>query len=225
MKNTSLLLLSFLFLVNFPIYSQISATTEKGDKVVLLENGTWKAASESQDIFSIASSTEIFDFRKAFWGFTPDEIKKTENTDIISESESMILYSDNVSGLKCLVAYIFTEGKLTRTKYIIDQIHTNKNDYISDYNLLKDLLSAKYGKARSNEFWKKSHLKSNPEHYGMAISCGELVYQSIWKTKNTEIFLTLEGDNFKISLEVQYSSIKLQSLEDKNQKNRDKDKL
>jgi hypothetical protein len=44
------------------------------------------------------------------------------------------------------VIYIFAGDKLTRAKYSIIEEHSNKNDYISDYKAIKELLTKKYGK-------------------------------------------------------------------------------
>ena len=46
----------------------------------------------------------------------------------------------------------------------------------------------------------------------MAVSIGHLEYISAWKTQHTRIGLTLNGDNFKIALQIVYSDLKYSNL-------------
>ncbi|MCK4325552.1 hypothetical protein KAW55_02220, partial [bacterium] len=88
----------------------------------------------------------LYDFRKISWGMNKEQVKKMETAKLINEDEDSIAYQASVAGLDCAIFYKFTQGKLVNAGYSITQAHSNKNDYISDYNKLKKILTKKYGK-------------------------------------------------------------------------------
>lgn len=149
-----------------------------------------------------------FDFRQTKWGFTTDQVKKIEGDEPYINTENTLAYKKSVAGLDCLIGYMFIENKLVRAKYIFEEEHTNKNDYISDYNKIKGVLTEKYGdKKESNDaIWNNDLYKDSFQDYGLAISIGHLIYISSWDTNTTKIALVLRGDNYKIDLVTEYSS-------------------
>lgn len=205
------------------IHAQIEATTTDGRKIQVFDDGTWKpapAASANQN------TKDEFNFRKTKWGFSPESVKKSEDSEPELEKNGNLLYSDSVSGLRCLVAYVFADNKLVRAKYKVVEEHTNKNDYIYDFNALKSALSEKYGAQKEGDtLWKNSLYKDKPEHYGIAIGIGHLVYYAKWQTPDTDIAILLNGDNYEVSLAIEYSSRKLSDLETAAQGKAVKDKL
>ena len=44
------------------------------------------------------------------------------------------VYSTNVASLDALVGYYFVEDKLYSAKYLFQEKHSNRNDFISDFN-------------------------------------------------------------------------------------------
>lgn len=73
--------------------------------------------------------------------------------------------------MDCYVVYVFVRGKLVRTKYVIVEEHSNRNDYIRDYKSLKTQLSKKYGAPIEDEtIWKNSLYKDDREEWGFAVS-------------------------------------------------------
>jgi hypothetical protein len=107
---------------------------------------------------------------------------------------------------------------MVRAKYIIIEEHTNKNDFLADRKKLEDLLSEKYGAVASKTYWKNDLYKDKPQDYGMAVSVGHMSMYSTWKTGGEEITLALRGDNFKIVLNIEYSSTKFSAVEDAKRK-------
>ena len=106
------------------------------------------------------------------------------------------------------------------------QEHSNKNDYIYDYNKFKEILKKKYGKpSESNIFWKNKTYKNKPSYYGMAIAVGDLSYFSSWVTNSTKIICCLFGDNFNIYCGVEYVSKELGPLEKKQTEKRNLEKF
>ena len=70
----------------------------------------------------------------------------------------MLAYKGNVAELNCYILYIFVDGLLVRGKYVIIEEHSNRNDYISDYKKLKNLLQEKYKKPSKDEIYWKNDL-------------------------------------------------------------------
>jgi hypothetical protein len=165
-------------------------------------------------------------FRNTKWGMTRTEVKATESKPPTSEADNALIYSDSLAGLDAFVVYIFAADRLVRAKYTLIEDHTNKNDYINDYDSLKTSLAVKYGEPQEHDtIWKRDLYKSDHDEWGFAVSHGDLVYTEKWETQETTIFHALYGDNFKITHVVEYTSKLLKSLEDSEKKKTDEGKL
>ena len=153
------------------------------------------------------------DFRVAKWGDSKKSVMQKEGKANLVSIDELYLFEDYVAGMKCDVAYIFTDDKLTMAKYIFKPSHTNKNDFISDYRELVDLMGEKYGKPQYDApEWRNSLYKEDNEEYGFAVSLGHLSYSAGWLGEITDITVALYGENYKISLIIQYMSEKYKNL-------------
>jgi hypothetical protein len=156
------------------------------------------------------------DFRNATWGMSKVEVKSTEEDKPSDEIDSAMIYSRQILGMNALTGYLFAEDKLVRAKYMFHQQRGSTNDYIDDYNNLKKVLLKKYGKAKSDKTtWIKDVYKNSPADWGYALDHGYVTYLSYWETKNTRITLSLQGENYKINLWLEYKSRALAGLEQK----------
>ncbi len=165
---------------------------------------------------TVSVVAEEYTFRKTTWGMNRQQVKNTETKEIGYEGEKILGYEGSILSLDCWIAYIFVEGKLVRANYVIDEEHSNENTYIKDYYTLKATLSKKYGKPLEfEEVWLNDLYKDDPEDWGLAISIGQLSYYAMWKTLETDIVLSLNGDNYEITLTIQYRSKELGELEEK----------
>lgn len=183
------------------VFSDTAAITKDGKKVLLKE----KPKEEG-----------LYDFRKTTWGMSKTQVKKTEKGEAIEGGESPLLYHGRVAGLDCIVAYSFVEEKLVRTAYMFTEDHSNRNDHISDYNNVKEILVKKYGEPIKDEtIWKNDLYRDDAQRHGFAVSLGHLVLFSSWATHSTQIGLLLRGENYEINFAVQYQSKKLKVLEEK----------
>lgn len=165
---------------------------------------------------------EEYTFRKTTWGMTREQVKSAEVGRVLYDTENTLVYEGAIAELDCNILYVFTGGKLVRAKYWITEEHSNRNDYIVDYDiLLKKALTKKYGQPISDEqIWKNDLYKDNYQDWGFAVSIGHLSYWTRWQTLQTEIFLDLRGDNYNIILETQYTSKELRELEEKEKEKR-----
>ncbi len=156
------------------------------------------------------------DFRVAKWGDSKKIVMQKEGKTDLSTIDNLYLFSDFVAGISCDVAYIFTNDKLTMAKYLFNPTHSNKNDFIKDFRELVNLMTEKYGKPDYNApEWRNSLYKDDPDDYGFAVSLGHLSYSAGWLGETTGITVALYGENYKISLIIQYVSKKYEGLREK----------
>ena len=168
--------------------------------------------------FAELSFADEFNFRKTKWGMPIAQVKSSEPLDVAKENENLLGYKTNVIGKDVFVAYFFVDNQLVRARYVLAESHTNKNDFITDYNDFKEILTKKYGKPKQNEtFWRNDLYKDDYSDWGTAISLGHLIYLSSWETQDTEINNMLMGENYDISCIVEYSSKNLKEIEKKAQ--------
>lgn len=143
------------------------AITEDGRKVLLKDDGTWEYLQEE------VTEASQYHFRKTRWGMSKDEVKKSETIKLAADRDTVLGYETQVAGLKCLLLYVFTEERLVRAKYVIVEQHTNKNDFLLDFNTLQQKLTQKYGKPKNDEtYWRDDLYKDDVSDWGMAISIG-----------------------------------------------------
>lgn len=190
---------------------KIKAITETGKNVLLYPNGKWEF--DTLILINDSLKKEI-NFRKTKWGMTKSAVIKSETAEKVkSEKEytDMLAYNTTVSGLDSYLVYFFVNNKLWKSRYAFNEEHTNKNDYISDFDKIKDVLIKVYGTPKKdNIFWGNDLYKDDYSEWGLAISLGHLSYFTIWETKTTKIVLFLNGDNYKIESGVEYSSKNLE---------------
>jgi len=192
------------------VFADQITITEDSKKIFLKDDRT------GEDVKEEPKKERLYDFRKTTWGMNKIQVKKTEKSKILMEDKDMLVYGGNVSGLDCIIIYTFIEGKLVRGSYTFTKTHTNKNDYISDYNDLKETLIKKYGKPiKDTHIWKNDLFRNDYQQWGFAISLGHLVYKATWEKSNTNILLILCGDNYEITHTLFYYSKELENLEEK----------
>lgn len=152
------------------------------------------------------------------------EVKAVETAKFSDKIECKLFYEATVNNLDVIILYSFIDNKLVSSSYYVTETHSNKTEFIYDYEELKDVLINKYGEPDFDDIiWFADLFKDNPEHWGVAIATGDLAYQSVWENEKTLIFLSLQGDNYKISFNVVYKSIELKYLEEEKNKAKNTD--
>lgn len=184
----------------------IEAITTDGKSVLLHKDGKWEFNKKVE-------KTSGYSFRKTNWGMSKSQVKGKEEGKILRDDD-VLAYEGNVAGLDTLIAYIFVDNKLVRAKYIFTEKHSNRNDYITDYSSIQKILNKKYGEpADDKTYWKNDLYKDDYQDWGMALAVGHLYKYSNWKISDTEVWLSITGDNYQISHSAEYSSVKLAGLE------------
>lgn len=162
------------------------------------------------------SSADDYSFRKTKWGMSIEQVKSSEPLEVAKEDGNFLGYKTEVIGKNMLLGYYFVDNQLVRARYILAESHTNKNDFIQDYNDFKEILTKKYGKPNEDtSLWRNSLYKDDYSGWGTAISLGHLVYYSSWETQDTEIINMLSGENYRITCTIEYISKNLKKIEQK----------
>jgi len=171
------------------------------------------------------------DFRNTRWGMKKDRVLSTEKDKPAETSPYnyyiIVMYTGKkIAGLKASYLYYFLDDVLVQAGYTIEETHLNNNEYINDYNKLKEVLTRKYGSPiKSSSYWYNDMFKNRPQDYGIAVSMGHLAFQSDWETDRSLIRLTLKGDNFKINMYLHYASKLHKELMDKAKEKSDEQGL
>lgn len=170
---------------------------------------------EMMTMSAIAAIAGEYTFRKTIWGMNKEQVKETEK-EIVFDYEIILGYEDRILELDCSLIYFFEGEKLVRAKYVIDEEHSNKNQYITDYNTLKAALSKKYGEPlKSNRRWVNDLYEDDPQNWGLAISMGHMWEHTNWETLQTTILLAMYGYENEISLVIEYNSKEFKELKEK----------
>ena len=139
---------------------------------------------------------------------TFDEVMIAEGEQEWSEPDGGVrIYAGTAAGLNTIMCFYFdSNGLLYKRTIMTREKHSNDNLYIDDYNNLKEALTLKYGKPKTDETrWLNDLFKDDTSDYGLAISIGHLVYRVFWETERTNIVMLLGGDNYVIAHAVVYT--------------------
>lgn len=158
-------------------------------------------------------------FRNTYWGMSKEQVIEIEGIpkrDEIVEGLNTIVYDSKINEKRCAIIFFFAENKLVSSKYHFLHKHVNRNLYIFDYDSLKKNLIKKYGESKEHKvIWLNNLYKNKPNDIGRAFSYGHVRLFTKWETQETNIFLGMMGDNYKIKLIIEYSSIKYTDLKKK----------
>jgi len=156
----------------------------------------------------------IPDFRQTSWGMSESDVRALEGNSpdytgtLSGNGAKYIGYDTELMGNDVIVAFYFGPDGLYSTRYIWEEEHSNENLFISDYNSVKEQLTAKYGDPLiDKENWDTtSHEKYYADNKGDALSYGFLTYATFYLTDRSFISMTMSADNYDISFFIDYES-------------------
>lgn len=204
----------------------IWARTVDSRKLVLLgDDGQWvySTAEERDSAILAAPETPVppvsadgdTHFRRSRWGDSMQSVLSEETNDPARSDSDFVVFESSIAGLDAMIVFNFVNDNLVRGQYRITQEHSHDLAYLTDRNTLLELLIRKYGSPAShNTNWLNDLYQDDPPEWGMAVSMGHLSMFTEWQTAETEVTLALFGDNFEVSLGVEYRSAQLSGLED-----------
>jgi len=146
-----------------------------------------------------------FDVRKARWNMTKEEVKKSENLKMLSDSRDLTEYKFTLLGLSSTIQYKFASNRLVGAEYLIEQDDVNPSRFYEDFKALRNFLRQLYNAPVSDEKnWTNDMYKGDEKNWGFAISLGFLNCRTSWQNATTKITLNQSGGNHMITTNVQY---------------------
>lgn len=176
--------------------------------------------------FSANLSLFSQDFRNVTWGMSKDEVKMNEIEMLSYDGNDDLSYSNVlINGLNTTILYSFINDQLCVAGYIFEENYINQNNYIVDYDDLKEILISKYGNpTKSDVYWINDLYRDEYQYWGIAVSMGYVEFSSSWELPNTRILLYLRGENFETTLTISYrSKIYSNMIEEKRKIDKAKD--
>jgi len=144
-------------------------------------------------------------FRVPVWGMTIDEVAKMENGDPKNRTEDKLNYETMLAGHGVFIDYKFVDGKLVRTGLIFPELKDDNNEYIQEYEHIKELFTAQYGKPVVDSA-KNATTEEIPNlEKGDAVCAGRLTYAAQWNLSGTTARLVLSGQNSACRLVMLYT--------------------
>jgi len=139
---------------------------------------------------------------------TTSEVKASEDQQLLQEKDGALYYTDTLADMQMYVVYRFgAEGKqLQEGQYILQEELPKPAQYVQAYKDVKSALADEYGEARIDTtlFQSKKYM-NKPDQYPAALQEGQIRFQSVWDTEDTQIVAQLWNGQ-QIRLAVQYVS-------------------
>lgn len=162
------------------------------------------------------SISQEYDFKKFRWGVSPSEVKSIEGEplfdgDVSGQNAEYIAYKTSAVGLDMFLAYYFCDSGLYQVRYILTEEHTNEDLYIEDYEKFRSAMTKKYGTplfdyVKWNDDSMKEYYQKNGKSMGDALCYGYCSYITWYATDRTDIWMTMDADNYEISMIIDYKS-------------------
>lgn len=184
-----------------------------------------KATVLSLILFTATISLTAQDFRTVSWGMTMEQVIEAEEIKTYSKAPDSINYTTEMTGLPVVLVYIFDEGELVKAKYKFNLEYLDPNDYIRDYEMLKETLVEKYGQPYDSEVsWQNDRYKEDRMKWGTALNNGNVVFYDRWKGDFNKVDLGMLGDGSRVYLHIHYYDIEYaRTMEEKEAEERSKD--
>jgi hypothetical protein len=160
-------------------------------------------------------------FEEMHWGLSKKQVVELEGKPSDQrrvKGLDVMRYQQRVINLDCAIDYFFAANKLSRTRFSFAGDYLDKNDYLQDYEKVKDALIQKFGRPLEEAMkWRDTSYKDDFTSWGEAVSLGHLEMSSRWLTSQTEITASLNGADDEILLTVEYAGLQLKELAKKSE--------
>lgn len=181
-------------------------------------------------ILSLSLTVFSQDFRSSFWGDSWAKVKASEPSSTewsekakANDGTDYYYFKTTVASIDALTAYYFIEDTLVKAAYLFISQHSNRNDYLLDFERVMKSIEAKYGEVDLNKAWRNDLYQDDPAEYGFAVSLGHYMMGYDLETDRSQISHQLFGENYEISHLLQYTSILhtelIKAAEEKAKKN------
>ena len=151
------------------------------------------------------------------WGISREKFLKLEGQPIrrhkSAEGVEIFEYRKKILDVDCQLEYVFAENQLMKMKFNFLAQYDNKNQYVEDYNKIKEVFSGQFGKPEAeNIIWQNPLYKEDYSSWGLALYLGHLELSSQWLSPETEVSLALSKKQDGISLRSEYNGVRFKEL-------------
>jgi hypothetical protein len=174
-----------------------------------------------------AKSVEA-DFRGAVWGMTRAQVMATEANRPVrvrqSGGEIALQYdASKLGSVNGRPIYIFAKDRLVRAKFLVEEEHSDQNEFIRDFHRLEAVLKEKYGKLKDERaIWEDDSTQDETKNYldqdratpssiwpsdrfvGLAVALGHLRLYTLREDGRTRVLHVLAGADHQITHQVEY---------------------
>ena len=164
-------------------------------------------------IFILILSSCSKDFQSSNWGDSIEKVKLSENAQEWNHSDSpdgtqtAIFYEGQIENLPAIILFAFSKNELIWGKHVFTEQHPKRDQYHSDYITINSALRDKFGIVPVEYMFSTDKYKESPEQWGEAIYQGDLLVQTTWENKRSEVLHAIFGANGEVTHEVEYQSI------------------
>lgn len=118
-------------------------------------------------------------------------------------------YRRKILDKHCLVEYVFASDRLITTRFHLLENYADKGLYIQEYEKIKSLLNEKVGTPRADRvIWQDHAYERDNELWGQALSRGQLELWSEWVFRDTQLYITLAGENNRVVFGAEVHDVK-----------------
>jgi len=122
--------------------------------------------------------------------------------------------------------YIFARDKLVRAKFLVEEKHSDQNEFIRDFQTLEMVLRDRYGKPTDERaIWEDDSTQDETKNYldqdratpssilpsdrfvGLAVALGHLRLYTIRDDSRTKVLHVLAGEDHHITHQVEYRAV------------------
>ena len=183
-------------------------------------DGTWI------DVLTSETSVPVLGgFRGMPWGASRQQVREAERESPDVDDDDYLAFAVTILQRPFLAVYTFEDESLVSGRLIQNADHASDLAFLAEYDQLVDLLSQKFGRSDSTEYWNEDLYKDEPQRWGFAVSVGHYSRFAKWTTTDTDIVAGLHGDNYEIKLGVDFHSRSARAMVEMNARRRDLDQI
>lgn len=151
---------------------------------------------------------EEYSFRNSKWGMTKEEVTASEiKLDPVEINKNTIRYKTQILGNNVELIYLFSQNKLAKTAYKLDDNYLNSGHFLNTYREFKTALTQKYGPPIKNSTtWLNNTFRNVSHKKGLALSLGHTEYFASWENAISRISIRLEAENYYVLCLIEYWS-------------------
>jgi hypothetical protein len=146
------------------------------------------------------------------WGMTKAGIIRLEGrpqSQDVSRGLEVLSYRREIMKKKCAIEYLLDDNRLVAARCRLIENYADKSRYIEDYNRIHEFLTAKVGAPRVDRtVWQDRSYERQTDCWGIALSQGHVEFSSEWVFRDTEVRLTLAGENNHVVFGAELSDVK-----------------